>query len=92
MSIALAMTVNHYYAGVLLMDILNATSSVIAGDKDRPKLYLISAHENNVAGLMAAIRVFKPHQPRYGATISLELRRRPSTGQYGFMVNIYGYF
>ncbi|CAK1549739.1 unnamed protein product [Leptosia nina] len=70
-------------AGVLLEKIVNATSSVISGHKDLPKLWLFSAHENNVAAFMSAIRVFKPHQPMYGATISLEFRKHRLTGQYG---------
>ncbi|CAG5056632.1 unnamed protein product [Parnassius apollo] len=72
-------------SGVLLADIVNASSMAIAGNLDQPKLRLYSAHENNVAGLMAAARVFQPHQPRYGSTFSLELRRRNQTGQYGFV-------
>lgn len=71
-------------SGVLLADVLNATTSLINGDRDQPKLRLYSAHENNVAGFMAAIRVFKPHQPKYGSTISLELRKIPLTDKYGF--------
>ncbi|CAH2104858.1 unnamed protein product [Euphydryas editha] len=71
-------------SGVLLADVLNATRALINGDRDQPKLRLYSAHENNVAAFMAAINVFKPHQPKYGSTISLELRKRPLTDQYGF--------
>ncbi|CAH3835912.1 unnamed protein product [Pieris brassicae] len=71
-------------AGVLLARIINATNSYIAGNKDLQKLWLFSAHENNVAAFMSTVRVFKPHQPMYGATISLEFRRNRVTGQYGF--------
>lgn len=78
---------NNLTAGVLLADILNVTKAAIAGNTDQPKLYLYSAHENNVAALMAAINVFKAHQPKYGSTISLELRRKTSTGEYGFIVS-----
>ncbi|CAH0404685.1 unnamed protein product [Chilo suppressalis] len=70
-------------SGVLMSDILNATNAAVAGDRDQPKLRLYSAHENNVAALMAAARVFKAHQPNYGSTFSLELRRFKSTGKYG---------
>ncbi|KPI93945.1 PREDICTED: venom acid phosphatase Acph-1-like [Papilio xuthus] len=72
-------------SGVLLGDIVNASTLAVAGDLDQPKMRLYSAHENNVAGLMAAARVFQPHQPKYGSTFSLELRRRNDTGQYGFL-------
>ncbi|XP_026757466.2 venom acid phosphatase Acph-1-like [Galleria mellonella] len=70
--------------GVLMNEILNATNAAIAGDMEQYKLRLYSGHENNVAALMAAVNVFTPHQPNYGATFSLELRKHRSTGQYGF--------
>ncbi|XP_072936538.1 uncharacterized protein [Epargyreus clarus] len=71
-------------SGVLLSDILNATDAAIAGNLDwQPKVRLYSAHENNVAGFLAAAKVFIPHQPKYGSTAMLELRRRRLTGQYG---------
>lgn len=73
-------------SGILLTEILNVTSAAAAGNREQPKLYLYSAHENNVAALMAAVNVFKAHQPKYGSTISLELRRKISSGQYGFTV------
>lgn len=56
-------------------NILNYTSSYLAGDVEQPKLRLYSAHENNVAALLAAAKVFEPHQPNYGSTFSLELRK-----------------
>ncbi|CAB3231241.1 unnamed protein product [Arctia plantaginis] len=72
-------------SGVLMQFILNATDSVVENPEKRiePKLYLISAHENNVAGLMAAARVFEAHQPKYGSTFSLELRKNLKTRRYG---------
>ncbi|KAM3962723.1 prostatic acid phosphatase [Aphomia sociella] len=69
--------------GVLMSEIINATNEAIQGNMDQYKLRLYSAHENNVAALMAAAHVFTPHQPNYGATFSLELRKHRSTGQYG---------
>ncbi|XP_026738505.1 venom acid phosphatase Acph-1-like [Trichoplusia ni] len=70
--------------GVLMQDILNITSGVVYDNKERePKLYLYSAHENNVAALMSASRVYQTHQPSYGATFSLELRRNKTTGDFG---------
>lgn len=70
--------------------ILNTTDSVVENPAKpvEPKLQLISAHENNVAGLMAAARVFEAHQPNYGSTFSLELRRNLMTGGYGITVRI----
>ncbi|XP_034828972.1 prostatic acid phosphatase-like [Maniola hyperantus] len=70
--------------GILLTDILNATNAARMGDREQPNLHLYSAHENNVAALMAGIGVFEPHQPKYGSAILLEFRKHLSTGQYGF--------
>lgn len=69
--------------------ILNTTDSAIhnASKPVEPKLHLISAHENNVAALMAAARVFEAHQPNFGATFSLQLRRNPTTQEYGITVS-----
>lgn len=70
-----------------MAEIINATASAISGWLDQPKLRVYAAHENNVAALMAAARVFVPHQPKYGATFSLELRRDRRTGIYGMSVS-----
>ncbi|VVC87702.1 unnamed protein product [Leptidea sinapis] len=72
-------------SGVLMGDILNATNAIIDGSDKVPKLWLFSAHENNVAALMAASGVFYPHQPKYGSTISLEMRKDLVTGKYGVL-------
>ncbi|XP_045766165.1 venom acid phosphatase Acph-1-like [Maniola jurtina] len=73
-------------SGVLMSEIVNITKAAIAGNTEVAKLYLYSAHENNVAGLLAALRVFVPHQPKYGSAAILELRRNRDTGKYGVMV------
>ncbi|XP_028155951.1 venom acid phosphatase Acph-1-like [Ostrinia furnacalis] len=72
-----------YSSGLLMAEILNATNAAINGDLDQPKLRLYSAHENNVAALMSAARVFQAHQPNYGATFSVELRKNRKTGRFG---------
>lgn len=72
-----------------MTDILNASNAAVRGEDVEPKLRLYSAHENNVAAIMAATRVFEPHQPRYGSTFSLELRLHRLTGQYGIAVKFY---
>ncbi|XP_013200569.1 venom acid phosphatase Acph-1 [Amyelois transitella] len=69
-------------AGVLMTEIIDSMNYAIKGYEDQPKMRLYSAHENNVAALMAAAKVFVPHQPSYGSTFSLELRRRNSTGEF----------
>ncbi|CAG9099888.1 unnamed protein product [Plutella xylostella] len=68
--------------GVLMADIINSMHLAIAGDTEQPKLTLYSAHENNVAALLAAARVFTPHQPHYGSTFAIELRRNKNSGEF----------
>ncbi|KAJ8726214.1 hypothetical protein PYW07_000912 [Mythimna separata] len=72
-------------AGVLMQSIVNITHSAVHNTSVplEPKLYLFSAHENNVAALMAAARVYEAHQPNYGSTFSLELRKNTVTKEYG---------
>uniref|UniRef100_A0AAU6PBP9 acid phosphatase n=1 Tax=Comana monomorpha TaxID=1555636 RepID=A0AAU6PBP9_9NEOP len=72
-------------SGVLINDIKNDMEEAIRGNEEQPKLRIYSAHENNVAALMAAARVFQPHQPKYGSTFTLELRKNRLTGQYGVL-------
>lgn len=74
-----------------MTEIIEAINAAIAGE-EQVKLRLYSAHEINVAALLAATGVFKPHQPNYGATASLELRRNSKTGKYGIMVIINFYY
>ncbi|XP_047507048.1 venom acid phosphatase Acph-1-like [Pieris napi] len=73
-------------AGGLLSDIFNVTNAKVMEGKKQPKLFLYSAHENNVAALLAATRTFIPHQPKYGSTVSLELWKNRMTNEYSFMV------
>ncbi|KAL4703598.1 hypothetical protein ACJJTC_006775 [Scirpophaga incertulas] len=70
--------------GVLLNEVLEVSEAAVSGNTEQPKLWLYSAHENNVAALMSAAGVFEAHQPSYGSTFSLELRRHRTTGEYGF--------
>ncbi|XP_045511270.1 venom acid phosphatase Acph-1-like isoform X2 [Colias croceus] len=72
--------------GGILTDVVEATKAKIAGDNNQPKLFLYSAHEDNVASILSACKAFVPHQPKYGSTVSLELWRNRETGKYGFMV------
>ncbi|XP_041973717.1 venom acid phosphatase Acph-1-like [Aricia agestis] len=72
--------------GVVLGEFIEASRAIMSGDSSQPKVHLLSAHENSVAGFMAAAGVFtKPHQPSYGATFSLELRRNGTTSKYGVL-------
>lgn len=71
-----------------MTEIVNVMNAAVRGQVG-PKLRLYSVHENNVAALMAAAKVFEPHQPRYGSTFCLELRVNRNTGQYGIAVNFF---
>lgn len=55
------------FTGVLMSEIVNASNATVHGKIVQPKMRLYAAHETNVAVLMAAVRVFDPHQPPYGA-------------------------
>lgn len=77
------------FSGVFIQEMLNVTNSYIAGDNDQPKLRLYSGHENNVAAVMAATHCFIPHQPNYGSTFSIELRKNKVTEKYGVLVSTY---
>ncbi|XP_075992077.1 venom acid phosphatase Acph-1-like [Anticarsia gemmatalis] len=72
-------------SGVIMQNFLNETRAAIQnlGKPIEHNMFLIAAHENNVAGFMAAAKVFDPHQPKYGATFALELRRDRETKKYG---------
>ncbi|CAH3836012.1 unnamed protein product [Pieris brassicae] len=72
--------------GGLLSDIFNVTNAKVKEGKEQPKLFLYSAHENNVAALLAATRTFIPHQPKYCSAVSLELWKNRMTNEYYFMV------
>ncbi|KAI5632820.1 histidine phosphatase superfamily (branch 2) domain-containing protein [Phthorimaea operculella] len=72
-------------SGVLINEIRDVMTQFVNGRGGSQKLRMYSAHENNVAALMAAVGAFEPHQPPYGATFSLELRRG-TTGEYSVMI------
>lgn len=37
------------------------------------KIFLYSAHENNVINILAALNLFQPHVPKYSAAVIVEL-------------------
>lgn len=72
--------------GILMSDFVNDMAAIVDGAHIEPKMRIFSGHENNVAALMAAARAFRPHQPGYGSTVSLEFRKHIETGRYGVAV------
>lgn len=65
---------------------LEDSRSFISGKMDQQrKLFLYSAHENNIAFTLIGLNVFKPHVPSYASYILMELHE--INGEYGFKVS-----
>lgn len=60
-------------------------SKVTNTDTDNKKIYLYSAHENNLAVQLLLLDVFYPHVPPFGSYIIYELHK--INGIYGFKVS-----
>lgn len=98
------MSIKEYYAsmgtvemqkilvGPLLEKIIKDSRNRLADTRESGrKIYLYSAHENNVAELLVALKVFDNHIPNYGSYVILELHRL--NGVPGFKIlyeNYYG--
>ncbi|RZC33739.1 venom acid phosphatase Acph-1-like, partial [Asbolus verrucosus] len=64
------------FLGYFLQKMILDTISKITGTDKGTKIYLYSAHENNVAELLILLRLFdKPHIPTYGSYITFEIHR-----------------
>lgn len=50
------------------------------------KMFLYSGHENDIVKVLAALSVYDQHVPPYSSAVMLELHKKPSTQEYGFMV------
>lgn len=71
--------------GYLLQKILDeARKRIGTKQKLTRKMFLYSAHENNVAQLLIALGVFERHIPNYGAHVILEYHK--INGVYGFKI------
>lgn len=72
--------------GYFLEKIIEDTKSkILSSNMPGRKLYLYSAHENNLAELLMSLNLFdEPHVPNYGAWISLEVHF--INGIYGIKV------
>ncbi|XP_076250786.1 venom acid phosphatase Acph-1-like [Rhynchophorus ferrugineus] len=68
-----------YYIEKIIQDTIK---KIISSDWPGKRIYLYSAHENNIAELLISLNLFnKPHVPNYGAWISIEIH---------FINNVYG--
>lgn len=71
----------------MIHQVLHDAKSKIDGTlvpKDR-KIYLYSGHEYNIAHVLAAFKLYKPHVPPYASYILIEFHKIDE--QYGFKVN-----
>ncbi|CAG9762419.1 unnamed protein product [Ceutorhynchus assimilis] len=71
-------------SGYFLKKILADTKAKMLNTNNEKKIYLYSAHENNVAQFLIMLGVFEPHIPNYGAHVIVELHQ--INGEYGFKV------
>lgn len=74
--------------GNLLEKLVQDWAAKIAG-KTQKKLFLYSAHDLTVTGVLGACNVWKPDvNPEYGITAIFELRQNKKTGEYGIQVYV----
>ncbi|XP_066147759.1 venom acid phosphatase Acph-1-like [Euwallacea fornicatus] len=71
-------------SGYFLRKIIEDSKSKIYGKGDPRKIYLYSAHENNIAQFLILLDVFRPHVPNYGAHVIVEVHK--VDGVFGVMV------
>ncbi|XP_060531198.1 venom acid phosphatase Acph-1-like [Cylas formicarius] len=71
-------------SGYFLRKVLEDTLVKIYGNANSKKIYLYSAHENNVAQLLMLLDVFTPHIPNYGAYVIMEVHK--INGVFGFKI------
>ncbi|KAL1506684.1 hypothetical protein ABEB36_006004 [Hypothenemus hampei] len=62
-------------SGYLFKKIVDEAVLKISRTDNKKKIFLYSAHENNIAQLLIFLGVFKPHIPNYGAHVILELHK-----------------
>ncbi|KAJ8951021.1 hypothetical protein NQ318_006406 [Aromia moschata] len=77
-------------SGYLLKKIIEDTKDKITKLKGvtEKRMYIYSAHENNIAELLILLDLFKPeHVPPYGSYLIFEVHKVKNT--YGFKVSVY---
>lgn len=50
------------------------------------KLYMYSGYLNNVASILTSTGTQRPHPPKYGSAVMIELHFRPSSNDYAVKV------
>lgn len=67
-------TLKKLYAGPYLRQVTTTMLDFVTGaSENERKLYLYSGHETNIAALLQALNLYKPHVPAYSSSIILEL-------------------
>jgi prostatic aicd phosphatase len=65
---------NQMASGYFLQKVISDTNSKINGTNPGRKIYLYSAHENNIAELLILLGIFEPlHIPDYGSYVIFEI-------------------
>ncbi|KAL6416978.1 hypothetical protein ACFW04_013068 [Cataglyphis niger] len=59
--------------GPMIRAILSNMIAEINSDSPKTKIYLYSGHETNVASMLHAFNLYKPHVPEYSSAVILEL-------------------
>lgn len=73
-----------FAGGVLVKKLLDDTMNKISNNSDPMKIYLYSAHENNLAYQLIFLEAFNRHIPPYGSYIVYEIRK--VNGIYGVKI------
>ncbi|KAJ8952969.1 hypothetical protein NQ314_007445 [Rhamnusium bicolor] len=73
-----------YLLKKIVEDAKNKIISNTNNNKFGKKIYLYSAHENNVAELLISLGVFEPHVPNYGAYTIIEVHKM--NNEYGIKI------
>lgn len=67
-------TLKKLYAGPYLRVVTKTMLDFVTGASENVrKLYLYSGHETNIAALLQALNLYKPHVPAYSSSVILEL-------------------
>lgn len=67
-------TLKKLYAGPYLLLVTRTMLNLITGTAQNPrKMYLYSGHETNIAAVLHALDVYKPHVPAYSSAVIIEL-------------------
>lgn len=64
----------NFIAGPLIRAMIDNMLATQNG-ASRTKMYLYSGHESNIAAILQALQVYKPHVPEYSSALIMELHQ-----------------